>query len=388
MSDITLRNIAKRFGNAVVLRDISLDIRAGEFISLVGPSGCGKSTLLRIIAGLEEQDTGYLTLGGRSLDGCRPSERDIAMVFQSYALYPHMTVRQNLSVPLLMRSMTPAQRWPLLGRHIGNSRTIRSEIAAKVADVAKVLDITALLDRRPAQLSGGQRQRVALGRAMVRHPAAFLMDEPLSNLDACLRLQMRSELVALHRRVKATFVYVTHDQAEAMTMSDRVAVMMRGELLQVAPPQEIYNSPNHIEVASFIGSPRINLFPASIRSDGAVESGSRLRLPLPAAATANSSVLLGVRPEALTLSPIRDDGGWNGEIFHVEHLGAEIFAHVRLREPASIVAIARLDPLVESIPSLGDIVTLRPRMNQVHVFAADGRRLATPSPQARELAYA
>ena len=232
MASVTIRDIEKSFGSVNVLNGVSIDIEDGEFIVLVGPSGCGKSTLLRIIAGLEQQNAGNISIADELVDNLHASHRDIAMVFQSYALYPHLTVANNISVPLHMRRLSFLQRLPLLGRFMPGHKEIMDGIKRDVDEVTETLGIGALMDRKPGQLSGGQRQRVAVGRAMVRHPRAFLMDEPLSNLDAELRVHMRAEIAELHRRLATTFIYVTHDQAEAMTMADRVAVMMDGDLLQ------------------------------------------------------------------------------------------------------------------------------------------------------------
>jgi multiple sugar transport system ATP-binding protein len=271
MAAVALREIRKSFGSTSVLKNVSLEIASGEFLTLLGPSGCGKSTLLRIIAGLEAQDAGTVTIGDRVVDGLRPKLRDVAMVFQSYALYPHMTVAQNMGLPLRMRRLSFAQRLPFIGRLLPGTQRVAEEIDNEVVRTAKALEIGHLLHRKPGQLSGGQRQRVAVGRAMVRHPAVFLMDEPLSNLDAQLRVQMRTEIKDLHRRLGATFVYVTHDQSEAMTLSDRVAVMLQGDLLQVGSPQQIYADPADLRVAEFIGSPRINILPGVVRDTGLVD---------------------------------------------------------------------------------------------------------------------
>ncbi len=255
MATLALRGLSKSFGATQILKQVDLSVADGEFLSLVGPSGCGKSTLLRIVAGLESADKGSVEIGGAPAGHLRAADRDLAMVFQSYALYPHLTVAGNIAVPLRMRRLTAAQRLPLLGPVLPGARSRGREIEARVRAVADMLDIAHLLDRRPGQLSGGQRQRVALGRAMVREPAAFLLDEPLSNLDAKMRLQTRTEIAALNRRLGTTFLYVTHDQVEAMTMSDRIAVMMDGEILQLGTPEELYDRPADIRVARFIGSP-------------------------------------------------------------------------------------------------------------------------------------
>ncbi|RUW39697.1 ABC transporter ATP-binding protein, partial [Mesorhizobium sp. M8A.F.Ca.ET.021.01.1.1] len=237
----------------------SLDAEAGEFIALVGPSGCGKSTLLRILAGLDHADSGEIFVGGKDMSAVAAADRNIAMVFQSYALYPHLTAGQNIAVPLAMKRLSRTQRLPLVGSALPGQKEIRAGISRDVREMATVLKIDHLLDRKPGQMSGGQRQRVALARAMVRHPSIFLMDEPLSNLDANLRVHARGEIVELHRRAGVPTLYVTHDQAEALSMADRVAVMIGGNLLQLAAPEAIYNDPAHIEVARFVGQPRINI---------------------------------------------------------------------------------------------------------------------------------
>jgi multiple sugar transport system ATP-binding protein len=273
MASVTIREIDKSFGATEVLKSVSLDIEDGEFIVLVGPSGCGKSTLLRIIAGLEKQSGGNIVIGDRVVDDLHASRRDTAMVFQSYALYPHLSVADNISVPLRMRQLSFLQRFPLINHIIPGTKEAKANIDKEVHNVTETLGISELLQRKPGQLSGGQRQRVAVGRAMVRHPQAFLMDEPLSNLDAERRVQMRAEIAELHRRLESTFIYVTHDQSEAMTMADRVAVMMDGELLQVASPKEVYENPSDIRVAEFIGSPKINILPAKVDKTGKISIG-------------------------------------------------------------------------------------------------------------------
>jgi len=277
MASVTIRDIEKSFGPIRVLNGVSIDIEDGEFIVLVGPSGCGKSTLLRIIAGLEQQDSGNILIGDQPVDGLHASRRDVAMVFQSYALYPHLTVEKNISVPLRMRRLNFFQRFPFVGPLMPGTKEALADIAKDVNEVTETLGISHLMDRKPGQLSGGQRQRVAVGRAMVRHPQAFLMDEPLSNLDAELRVHMRAEIAELHRRLESTFIYVTHDQAEAMTMADRVAVMMDGDLLQVDTPSKVYADPSDIRVAEFIGSPKIKAQFAK-RRHGLVIAASRQAL--------------------------------------------------------------------------------------------------------------
>ncbi len=381
MAGIELRQISKEFGNTQVLREIEIDIRRGEFLTLVGPSGCGKSTLLRILAGLEQPDRGSVHIDGREVTGVAPAERNLAMVFQSYALYPHLSVAQNMMTPLVLRDLSARERWPLLGPLI--SRAKRRDIAGQVREVAETLQIDHLLPRKPGQLSGGQRQRVALGRAMVRQPLAFLMDEPLSNLDAALRVHMRAELSQLHRRLGTTFVYVTHDQTEALTMSDRMAVMMEGKILQIGPPDDIYRDPDTLEVARFVGSPRINLLPGEIASGGAVtvlDHALGFALPGPA-----GPVQIGLRPEHLRPDP---GGSIEGCIVHLENLGAEVHLHLAIEGQEEPV-IVRLAPEQAQGLMLGTRHAFSVDPGRVLIFGADGMRLrrgaAQPVP-ARELA--
>jgi multiple sugar transport system ATP-binding protein len=373
MAGITLDGISKSFGPAVALRNVSLDIRDGEFLALVGPSGCGKTTLLRIIAGLEAQEAGEVLVDGRSVDGLTPKARDIAMVFQSYALYPHMTVAENVATPLRLRRLSAVERLPVVGRLLPSARRAMRDIARDVETVAESLAIAHLLGRKPRQLSGGQRQRVALGRAMVRRPRAFLMDEPLSNLDAGLRMQMRGELREIHTRLGATFVYVTHDQSEAMTMADRLAVMREGRLLQVASPSEIYDAPADQRVAEFIGAPRINLFQGRLAADGTVESGS-LRLPLRARSNGRE-VTIGVRPDALSISR-PGNPGWRGRVERLENVGSDLFVHVSLGD-AGRSAVVRTDPYGKPIAEVGGEVVLQPNLQRALLFDRTGARIAT-----------
>ena len=375
MGALGIREISKNYGAVSVLRDICLDVAAGEFLTLLGPSGCGKSTLLRIIAGLERQDAGTVSLGGRVVDGLRPKARDVAMVFQSYALYPHMTVAQNMALPLKMRRLSPWQRLPLVGRVLPGTSAAVAGIDAEVVRIASALGIDHLLARKPAQLSGGQRQRVAVGRAMVRHPAVFLMDEPLSNLDAKLRVQMRSEIKELHRRLGVTFIYVTHDQAEAMTLSDRVAVMLDGEVLQVAPPRQIYDDPADRRVAEFVGSPKINMLDVRVRERGVLDlAGSTLFVDVDCAA--GTALVLGIRPEALQLAERAGPGTLSGVVRLSEHLGSDIFIHLDVpgsSEPLVARLPAERAPHVET----GQLVHLGLRAERALPFAQDGRRLRT-----------
>ena len=300
-ASLKLTNISKAFGQTQVLRQVSLDIQPGEFVSLLGPSGCGKSTLLRIIAGLIHADEGDVQLNAQSVIGLKPNQRNIAMVFQNYALYPHMTVRENIATPLVMSRMGFWARQPLLRRFWPGHHSVNREIEEFVMSTAKGLQIEVLLDRKPGQLSGGQKQRVALARAMVRSPSVFLMDEPLSNLDAKLRVQVRDELSDLHHRLKATFLYVTHDQTEALTLSDRVAVMDAGQVLQYDSPQNLYQKPNNLAVARFIGNPQINCWEMKVDGLGRLNQGQWLvqgAMPL----SAQSTVTLGLRPEHIQVS--------------------------------------------------------------------------------------
>ncbi|MGH0265652.1 ABC transporter ATP-binding protein [Sinorhizobium meliloti] len=341
---VRLSKISKGYGTSQVLRDIDLGVDAGEFMTLVGPSGCGKSTLLKILAGLDQPDRGLIEIGGEIANQFRPSKRNIAMVFQSYALYPHMRVRDNLAMPLIMANLPFAARMPLIGRLVPGTSARRRQINTTVGEVSKALGIEALLERKPSELSGGQRQRVALGRAMVRQPGVFLMDEPLSNLDAALRTQVRTELVELQRRLKATFVYVTHDQVEAMTMSGRIAVMMDGAIVQVATPAEIYAAPADIRVARFIGSPPINILPADIGHQGEVRlfgEGQALRTNL----TPGDNAQIGIRPEDVIVVAQTTLGSafpHEGSIRLVENLGNEVILHLILVGDRQAEVTARL----------------------------------------------
>ncbi|MCP3464539.1 ABC transporter ATP-binding protein [Bradyrhizobium sp. CCGUVB23] len=374
MARISVENISKAFRQADVLNDVSLDIAHGEFLTLVGPSGCGKTTLLRIIAGFEDQDSGSIRIADRCVDALRPKQRDLAMVFQSYALYPHMTVAKNVALPLTMRRMNVLQRLPLIGRIMPGAGEARRAIAADVCAVTSALGIDHLHDRRPSQLSGGQRQRVALARAMVRQPLAFLMDEPLSNLDAKMRLQARAEIAELHHRLGATFIYVTHDQAEAMTMSDRVAVMMGGRLLQVAPPQQVYDDPATIEIARFIGTPEINVIPATVRADGCVEVLGR-SWPISARVDAGAPVSLAIRPEAWTLEDENARGAeLTGTVRHFEPLGSETLVYVGVENLASAV-VMRADPVDAARLAVGRRVRIWADPSRVLLFDATGRRV-------------
>ncbi|MCC7426261.1 MAG: ABC transporter ATP-binding protein [Alphaproteobacteria bacterium] len=354
MGGIVFSRVRKAFGSFVAVKDLDLEIGAGEFVSLLGPSGCGKTTTLRMLAGLEFPTAGTIAIGGRVVNDVAPGKRNVAMVFQSYALYPHMTVGENIAYPLRKQGVARAER------------------EARVRAVAETLQLGALLDRRPKQLSGGQQQRVALGRALVREPAAFLLDEPLSNLDAKLRAHMRAELIELHRRVGKTFVYVTHDQLEAMTMSDRIAVMHEGVLQQFAPPRVIYDQPANLTVAGFIGSPAMNVMDAELvaAAGGAVAANGLLRAPLAApggGAGGARTIRLGVRPEDVLLGA----GPLSGRIRVVEPTGHETIVAF---EAAGASFVARAAADFSGAP--GETVPFDLRSARLHVFdGATGGRL-------------
>ena len=353
MGQITLQNIGKNYGKAEVLSGINLEIAEGEFVVLVGPSGCGKSTLLRMIAGLEDISKGRIIIDGKTANRIPAKQRGLAMVFQSYALYPHMNVADNMSFALRL------------------ARAPKSEIAEKVNHAADILGLTDYLDRLPRELSGGQRQRVAMGRAIVRDPEAFLFDEPLSNLDAKLRVRMRSEIKKLHQRLGKTMIYVTHDQTEAMTMADRIVVLNDGGIAQAGPPKDLYANPVSQFVASFIGSPEINLLDATSAGASAMHvtlgNGTQLPLPRPLGLPAGTPVTYGVRPQTMTL----DAGGIPAKVVLVEPTGEVVEASLTLAGH-DIVAV-----LPESAGlKTGDDVRLRILPNRIFVFdAGTGGRL-------------
>jgi multiple sugar transport system ATP-binding protein len=334
MGRITLDKVSKKFGDVEVIPPLNLTIEEGEFVVFVGPSGCGKSTLLRLIAGLEDVSGGQIRIDGQDATDVPPAKRRLAMVFQSYALYPHMSVRKNIAFPLRMAGLDKAEQ----DRRIDNA--------------AKILNLTDYIDRRPGQLSGGQRQRVAIGRAIVREPAAFLFDEPLSNLDAALRVGMRLEITELHARLKTTMVYVTHDQVEAMTMADKIVVLRAGHIEQVGSPLDLYHSPKNLFVAGFIGSPKMNLI------DGAE-------------AAKHDATTIGVRPEHFGVS--KTEGLWKGRVGVSEHLGSDTFFYVH------DTGIAReLTVRVNGEFGLksGDTVYLTPEADKIHRFDEKGLRIA------------
>ena len=332
MGTISLKNARKAFGDVVIIPGASLDIKNGEFVVFVGPSGCGKSTLLRMIAGLEDLTSGAILIDGKDMTDEAPSKRGLSMVFQSYALYPHMSVRGNISFGLKMAGMP------------------KNEIEAKVAKAAATLNLTEYLDRKPRQLSGGQRQRVAIGRAIVRNPEGFLFDEPLSNLDAALRVNMRLEIMQMHKDLGATMVYVTHDQVEAMTMADRIVVLNRGNIEQVGSPLELYNKPDSLFVGGFIGSPKMNLI--SGKPAGKYDAHT-----------------IGIRPEHLGIS--LKDGTWPAKISLAEHLGADTFLHVDAG-PCGMMTVRAAG---EYDAASGAKIFLTPDPDRIHRFDGDGKAI-------------
>lgn len=345
MASVTLERVGKAYGGTIVVADVSLEIADGEFLVLVGPSGCGKSTTLRMVAGLEEASSGTIRIGGRDVTRLEPRERNVAMVFQNYALYPHKTVAENMAFGLRMRSLP------------------RAEVEARVQRAAAVLGIEPLLDRRPRQLSGGQQQRVALGRALVREPDVFLLDEPLSNLDAKMRVKMREEIARLHREVGTSMIYVTHDQVEAMTLGDRICVMRDGHVQQVGAPLEVYDRPVNRFVAGFIGSPEMN-FLEGRAADGLFQAGD-LRLPL--LRHVAGPVTLGLRPEHLRPDP----GGFAVRVTLLERMGNELLVFA----DAGGVALRALVPRDDAL-RVGDAMRLAPAAGKLHLFApGNGARM-------------
>lgn len=302
-SAVTIKRLKKVVGGKSILKSIDLAVRPGEFLTLVGPSGCGKSTLLRVISGLTEFTSGSVLIDDKEVSELAPRERGVAMVFQSYALYPHMSVAENIATPLNMAELSSLERAPLIGRLFGAEK--RRSIEDRVRAAARLVELEPYLQMKPSQLSGGQRQRVAIARAMVRRPGVFLMDEPLSNLDARLRTHMRGKIAELHQRLGATFIYVTHDQSEAMTLSDRIALMMEGEIIQLGTPDELYERPDNIRVAKFIGSPEINRLPALVRSGRLIFNGQATALRI---ASADSTVTIGIRAQRVHTADVDADG--------------------------------------------------------------------------------
>ncbi|MEO6984520.1 MAG: sn-glycerol-3-phosphate ABC transporter ATP-binding protein UgpC [Paralcaligenes sp.] len=357
MSSIRINNLNKAYGNVSVLKDINVDIMDGEFLALVGPSGCGKSTLLRVISGLESASSGEITIGARKVTSLPAKDRDIAMVFQNYALYPHMTVAENLGFSLKMRGEK------------------KEAIEKRVNQVASTLGLDTMLRRKPRQLSGGQRQRVAMGRAIVRNPKAFLFDEPLSNLDAKLRVQMRTEIKSLHRKLKTTMVYVTHDQIEAMTMADRVVVMRDGIVEQIGEPLKLYDEPKNRFVAGFIGSPGMNLLDGTVVANPNVvfklAGGGQLPLPAAAKKWEGRRLVYGIRPEDLTLDP----AGLPAKVVSVEPTGSETYV-ISDANGVMLTCVLRERTNVMANQEVG----LMPRLERLHLFNAEsGERIVLPA---------
>jgi multiple sugar transport system ATP-binding protein len=358
MATLTLRDIRKSYGELEAIKGVNLDVSDRELVVFVGPSGCGKSTLLRMIAGLEEITSGDLIIDGKRVNDVGPADRGLAMVFQSYALYPHMTVRQNMGFALRLAHVPRAER------------------DRKVAEAARILQLEPYLDRKPGQMSGGQRQRVAIGRAIVRNPKVFLFDEPLSNLDAALRGQMRIELARLHEELQATMIYVTHDQVEAMTMADKIVVLQAGRVEQVGSPLDLYYHPQNLFVAGFIGSPRMNLLPATVgQVDGAgvavdVPGGGRIAVPVQGGTAAvGSAVTIGIRPEALRAD---STGQLSGTVRLVERLGGLTLLHVALEGGQAI--IVQIEG--SNATRVHDRIQLSVDAAACHLFGTDGEALA------------
>ncbi|HHD74305.1 MAG TPA: ABC transporter ATP-binding protein [Nitratifractor sp.] len=372
-ASIEIKELQKRYDNGfVALKGVDLKIESGEFLVIVGPSGCGKSTLLRMIAGLEDVEDGEIIINRKIVNDLSPSKRDIAMVFQSYALYPHLSSFENIATPLYIKDLNFFQKLPIVGRYTLGYKGKKEEISQKVKQIAQTLSIEELLDKKPSKLSGGQRQRVAIGRAMVRNPKVFLMDEPLSNLDAKLRVHMRAEISALHRKLGSTFVYVTHDQSEAMTLGSRIAMMHEGQLLQIDTPDEIYNNPRHLRVAEFIGSPKINTLSAEIAEDGFIRLfGKSIGIECPNREQEN--ITIAIRPEALKLASEDDKIKWSAKVYHKENLGAYLLFYIEVEK--SEKAVVRVGIGKDFNPEIGEEFFVKPTLKSIFVFDEAGERL-------------
>ncbi|MBN8995028.1 MAG: ABC transporter ATP-binding protein [Rhizobiales bacterium] len=384
MAGVAVTNVRKSFGAEPVLADVSLDIRDGEFLSVLGPSGCGKSTLLKLIAGLDIADSGEIRVGDRVVSGVDARRHDVAMVFQSYALYPHLSAGRNIAVPLEMQRLNGFRRLPLLGRLLPGTGRIRAGIRADVEATAAQVRLSHLLDRLPRQLSGGERQRVAIARALVRRLSVLLMDEPLSNLDAQLRVAMRGELAELHRRTGLTIIFVTHDQAEAMSISSRVAVMMKGRLQQVAEPRVLYDRPDNLAVAAFVGDTPINLLPARVLAGGTVEAAG-VRLAFDGVPETAAGLQMGIRPEWLRPADAAAADTWTGVVTGVEYFGAEAVVRLELKGGHSMTVRWDGD---WALPATGKAQPVRIKPGRGLLFAASGDRIGEVRPADAGLAVA
>ncbi|MFD2207872.1 ABC transporter ATP-binding protein [Kiloniella antarctica] len=355
MTGLSLKSVCKKFGDLNVIQNIDLTIEPNEFVVFVGPSGCGKSTLLRMIAGLEEISSGEFWIGNKRADHLPVSDRDIAMVFQSYALYPHMTLGENIGFPLRLAKMP------------------KQEIQQKVSKISDVLHLTKILDRKPGQISGGQRQRVAIGRALARDPKVILLDEPLSNLDAALRLEMRVELARLHKQLDATMIYVTHDQVEAMTLADRIVILNNGQIAQVGTPLDLYNKPANTFVAEFIGSPKMNIFPATIETSATDIpkinlTNERNDFAFEASINISGPIQMGIRPEHMV--PV-NEGGIRGLVNRTEHLGSDTYVYFQTENKAN--AVARLNGIAPI--QAGENISFTTIPEHYHLFDQKGIRI-------------
>jgi multiple sugar transport system ATP-binding protein len=377
MSAFALKNISKSYGSSRILDNVTIEAEEGEFIALVGPSGCGKTTLLRIAAGLDHGDEGSVWMGDRDITAAHPADRNVAMVFQSYALYPHLTAAQNIAVPLAMRNMSTLERMPFFGRFVPGCAANQASIRQQVITTAASLKIDHLLDRKPGQMSGGQRQRVALARALVRQPGVFLMDEPLSNLDANLRVHTRAEIVDLHRRAGVPTLYVTHDQAEALSMADRVAVMMGGKLLQFDEPARIYDDPRHIEVAQFIGSPRINILDAVTSENGLVIFAGKV-LAEGVTGPVGTPVRIGLRPERIKLRGANSNG-IPATVSRLEFLGSEVLVFTQVAGSTTGITV-KAAPADAAHLAPGAPIGLEVDPGACLVFGSDGSRVPLRAP--------
>ncbi len=356
MATISLHSLRKQYGNNIVVNDLDLEIKDGEFVVLVGPSGCGKSTLLRMLAGLLDPDAGQISIDGKDVTQLAAAQRNIAMVFQSYALYPHMTVRQNIGFPLMVAKLPKA------------------EIEKRVTEVAQMLDITSELEKHPRALSGGQRQRVAMGRAMIREPKVFLFDEPLSNLDAGLRSRMRSELGAMHRRLGTTMIYVTHDQHEAMTLADRLILLNDGKIEQMGSPMDVYANPISKFAGGFLGNPPMNFLRGKSSADGVEVAGRKLKAK---ANAATQEVFVGIRPEHIRLSigDSAEPGSLSGKLVWQENTGSDCFVHTLVNDENIVVRLPPQSPSIDALKNANPDDMLNLHFEDFHLFDGDSGKV-------------